>query len=365
MKPGQYPRANIATAMPDSAAPSHQEQRRRRPALPSSPSLSRAPRFMMGASGLDVGKGNSWVSAQSVTAVAPVDASCIVLRDASTALAGLSRHGRLLQAPAQELWHSRLLTAVVAPLLKILPQNAGTAVARPQGAGQLSCANLTREEHLDAWLRDAATAAPADVRERIARGKAFLKCVSTGTARADATPEDLANIIWALAARSAADGAAFADGAFILHEDCPIGAIAAQDHSASPIARLMQEVRAVDGLYRRVSSHLRQFRQAEVWGIDIDASRDGTLLPGGGRHLLLHLINDERLGSFIFLKPETYGTNNAVDFIKHGYRFMHALRRRALGGNQKEGMRKEHVPKGLIVEFARVVAGNERAPDGG
>lgn len=224
---------------------------------------------------------------------------------------------------------------------------------------------------VDAWLQDARTQAPIDVFRRIAKGKQFLRNlqpvgavseqVAAQTAelqeRGAPCPEDLVDAVWALGARAAADGEPFFEGAFTLYNG--MSGEVASEHDA--VQSLMAHVRSTPTLYNRLSSHLSAFKDAEIWGMDVIEARDGAALPGGRHHLLIHLIEDPQLGSFVFLKAERYGTQDLMNFMLHGVSFLQSMSRRISGANDAEGMRKERVPKQLISKFAEIVALHEQA----
>ena len=298
-------------------------------------------------------------------------------RDASlTVFVKRSPHKRRFAHPTPGLLPGRLGEAMRGV-------GTGAGVAAGNRAGQPSVAALApwstpqpamprerfvrigHHEAVAAWLADETTGAPDDVYARVAAGTSWLRRLGEthdvfgakplGGDNLRLRPRDLVDVVWALAARAAGDGEPFLEGAFTLHDANGSGVM------GSPIEALAAALQSMTELYPRLSSHLAAFGTMQIWGLDVDAVRDGALLPGGRKHLLVQLVRDPLVGTFVFLKAERHGTKSTRDFLLHGASYVQSLLRRHGNANDAAGLRKERVPKKLIQDFARAVAGHPQA----
>ncbi|KAK3325019.1 hypothetical protein B0H66DRAFT_547253 [Apodospora peruviana] len=206
----------------------------------------------------------------------------------------------------------------------------------------------------------------AEIRTLIAQGAHDVRAIMTSPSSADklrrraacetypaVRDRQVTGIMWYLTALAVERNQGFVHGAFVCRD--PNGQLSAYFLGVGT---------------PRISSHLKRHSAPGcTGGIDLlggAANHDDALppLPHGHRHVLfISIAHDKRRGNCLFIKPEPYGVDGVLNFLRHSVDYVRSLARRRLrfGGNDCAGMRKERIPDRLVQDFCEAVA---HLPDG-
>jgi len=150
----------------------------------------------------------------------------------------------------------------------------------------------------------------------------------------DENIKDMCNLTWYFYVLAAQKGQAFTKGTFFV-----------QDRFNG----IFNYVQAMPQTYTRISSHIKTIRRTE-YGIDIPLEKrddDAYLLPNNNYTILFSSLRN----GYTFIKPEQYGMNLPVDKAYHTVHYGASLYRKFYGGDEGQGLRKEHTPESVTRAF--------------